>query len=572
MSASRRRPVGDAAARPARPPSAARERRRSQQANHPDKVPPRTAKHGAPAARTERPNGLRYSWLRGIRRRVITLGVAAVVLYGVAPAVLEVLGAYRRLTDVDPLWWIAVVAMSAAGTWCMCALQRLALNRARWFPVVTSQLAGAAFSKVVPGGSAAAAALQARMLTESGLPAAAVGTGPTAGALLLLGALAGLPLLVLPAVLLGEQIPDGLRQTAAVGLTVFAVLFAVGALLLVSDQIMRAVGRGLRAADLRLRRGEARSEGLPQRLFDERDLLRRSLGGAWVRAVALAARALDLRLPVPVRSAPGRRGAAAAVRRAPGLLRRAVARAAPAHPGWARRRRGRAHGDLGARGSRRGAGGAGHACLPSGLVLASAAGRSDRLGVAPPTLRRRTAPVPAAGVALTRHRARPLNRPEAASNWRSRHTTDTPWMRVIVVGVGAVGATALESLYEHHQCTAVDLDAARLKRMSDLFDVRVVHGNGAGRSALREAGVDRADLVLACTARDEANLVTAMLVRRFSSARTVIRTADMAYLETWRAGDLDVDFIVSSEFETASAVSRVVGSPGRPPGRFLPRR
>ena len=58
-------------------------------------------------------------------------------------------------------------------------------------------------------------------------------------------------------------------------------------------------------------------------------------------------------------------------------------------------------------------------------------------------------------------------------------------MRVIVVGVGAVGATALESLYEHHQCTAVDLDAARLKRMSDLFDVRVVHGNGAGRSALR---------------------------------------------------------------------------------------
>lgn len=289
MPASRRRPTGDAAARPATPPPPASERRRSQRPNHPDKVPPRTAKHGAPAARAERPSDLRHSWLRGIRRRVITLGVAAVVLYGVAPAVLEVLGAYRRLTDVDPLWWIAVVAMSAAGTWCMCALQRLALNRARWFPVVTSQLAGAAFSRVVPGGSAAAAALQARMLTQSGLPPAAVGTGLTAGALLLLGALAGLPLLVLPAVLLGQRIPDGLLQTAAVGLAVFAVLFAVGALLLVSDRIMRAVGRGLRAADLRLRRGQARSEGLPQRLFDERELLRRSLGGAWVRAVALAA-------------------------------------------------------------------------------------------------------------------------------------------------------------------------------------------------------------------------------------------------------------------------------------------
>ncbi len=135
-------------------------------------------------------------------------------------------------------------------------------------------------------------------------------------------------------------------------------------------------------------------------------------------------------------------------------------------------------------------------------------------------------------------------------------------MRVIVVGAGAVGATALESLYEHHECTAIDLDATRLKRVSDLFDVRVVRGDGAGRAALLEAGVDRADLVLACTARDEANLVTGMLVRRFSSARVVIRTADMAYLETWRGGDLDVDFVVSSEFETASAVSRVVGVPG----------
>jgi trk system potassium uptake protein TrkA len=62
--------------------------------------------------------------------------------------------------------------------------------------------------------------------------------------------------------------------------------------------------------------------------------------------------------------------------------------------------------------------------------------------------------------------------------------------------------------------------------------------------------------------RDEANLVTAMLVRRLSQARTVIRTGDMAYLDTWRAGDLDVDFIVSTEFETASAVARLIGVPG----------
>jgi trk system potassium uptake protein len=135
-------------------------------------------------------------------------------------------------------------------------------------------------------------------------------------------------------------------------------------------------------------------------------------------------------------------------------------------------------------------------------------------------------------------------------------------MRVIVVGAGAVGRTAVESLHEHHECTVVDLDAARLKEVSDSLDVRVVRGDGAGREALQAAEVKRADLVLACMPRDEANLVTAILVRRLSGARTVIRTHDTAYLETWRGGDLDVDFIVSSELEAANAVARLVGVPG----------
>jgi trk system potassium uptake protein TrkA len=133
---------------------------------------------------------------------------------------------------------------------------------------------------------------------------------------------------------------------------------------------------------------------------------------------------------------------------------------------------------------------------------------------------------------------------------------------VIVVGAGAVGRTAAESLHEHHECTVVDLDPVRLKQVSDSLDVRVVRGDGAGREALQTAEVKRADLVLACMPRDEANLVTAMLVRRLSAARTVIRTGDTAYLDTWRGGDLDVDFIVSTEFQTASAVARQVGVPG----------
>jgi trk system potassium uptake protein len=135
-------------------------------------------------------------------------------------------------------------------------------------------------------------------------------------------------------------------------------------------------------------------------------------------------------------------------------------------------------------------------------------------------------------------------------------------MRVIVVGAGHVGQTAVESLHEAHDCTVIDLDAVRLRAMSHAFDVQVVEGNGAGREALQDAGIARAELLLACTSRDEANLVAAMLARRLSSVRTVVRTTDMGYLQAWSEGDLDVDFMVSSELETANAIARVVGVPG----------
>src|SRR5688500_20213159 len=42
---------------------------------------------------------------------------------------------------------------------------------------------------------------------------------------------------------------------------------------------------------------------------------------------------------------------------------------------------------------------------------------------------------------------------------------------------------------------------------------------------------------------------------------TIVRTTNPEYLEVWREGQLDVDFIVSSEVETAYAILRTVGVP-----------
>jgi len=223
-----------------------------------------------------------------MRRRVLGLALSALVLYGVAPAVIDVLGGWRDLDRLTPAWWLAVIVTQLAGWVCLWALQRLALRRPRWFPVATSQLASGALGRVVPGGAAATAALQYRMLSQAGLSQATVATGLTAGSLLLILALAAMPVLAVPALIAGRRIPSGLLEAGALALVVFAFIFAVCALLMVSDRAIRWVGGAITTVLRRVRPRKPAPTDLPERLMNERDLIRRTLGRSWPKALAYA--------------------------------------------------------------------------------------------------------------------------------------------------------------------------------------------------------------------------------------------------------------------------------------------
>jgi trk system potassium uptake protein TrkA len=135
-------------------------------------------------------------------------------------------------------------------------------------------------------------------------------------------------------------------------------------------------------------------------------------------------------------------------------------------------------------------------------------------------------------------------------------------VRIVIVGAGQVGSTVVEALHDEHDVTVIDLDAARLSALSYRYDLTTIEGNGASRRTLLDAGIREADLLIACTSRDEPNLIAAMFARRISpETRTVVRTTNVEYLDAWRERELDVDLIVSPELETAYAISRIIGVP-----------
>jgi trk system potassium uptake protein TrkA len=135
-------------------------------------------------------------------------------------------------------------------------------------------------------------------------------------------------------------------------------------------------------------------------------------------------------------------------------------------------------------------------------------------------------------------------------------------VKILVIGAGQVGTTIIEALRSEHSVTVVDTDAVRLSALSYRYDILTLEGNGASRRVLLEAGIAETDLVIACTQRDEVNIVAGILAERLApDARTIVRTQNVEYLEVWRERQLDVDFVVSSELETANAIARIVGIP-----------
>ena len=218
---------------------------------------------------------------RTVIKRIVLMVVAVVSLYLVGPAVLELFDEWPRVKDLDPLLLQMIVLAQVAAFACLWVVQRVALGSREWLPVVTSQLAGNAAARVLPGGGAAGGALQYSMLVRAGLPGPATARGVTAASLLITGIVFALPALALPAVLAGTPIDRTLARAAWAGAAALVLLVAAGALLLFSDAPLRIAGRALQAVLNRVRRRRPPGEGLPDRLLAERDVIRDVFRERW---------------------------------------------------------------------------------------------------------------------------------------------------------------------------------------------------------------------------------------------------------------------------------------------------
>ncbi|MDN4482121.1 potassium channel family protein [Demequina lignilytica] len=97
-------------------------------------------------------------------------------------------------------------------------------------------------------------------------------------------------------------------------------------------------------------------------------------------------------------------------------------------------------------------------------------------------------------------------------------------MKVLIAGAGSVGRSIARDLLEHgHEVLLVDSSPAAM-RVAQVAEAEWMLADVCEMSALRDAGVEQMDVVVAATGDDKANLVVSFLAKtEFGVPRTVAR-------------------------------------------------
>ena len=138
-------------------------------------------------------------------------------------------------------------------------------------------------------------------------------------------------------------------------------------------------------------------------------------------------------------------------------------------------------------------------------------------------------------------------------------------LNIIIVGCGKVGATLTEQLTkEGHDITLIDKNSQRLQNLTNLYDVMGIIGNGASYSVQMEAGIDKADLIIAVTNSDELNLLCCTVAKRVGNncaAIARVRTPDYSTEAGYLREKLGLAMIINPELETAKEAARILYLP-----------
>ena len=137
-------------------------------------------------------------------------------------------------------------------------------------------------------------------------------------------------------------------------------------------------------------------------------------------------------------------------------------------------------------------------------------------------------------------------------------------LNIIIVGCGNIGENLAEQLGEPgNNVTVVDLSPERVRAVSERYDVMGVVGNGATYATQLEAGVEKADLLIAVTGSDELNLLCCLLAQKKGHCRTIacVESSEYNTEADYFKEELGLAMVINPKRAAAEEIRRVLRFP-----------
>jgi trk system potassium uptake protein len=118
---------------------------------------------------------------------------------------------------------------------------------------------------------------------------------------------------------------------------------------------------------------------------------------------------------------------------------------------------------------------------------------------------------------------------------------DDPARRVIIAGGGHIGYRLAKNLEHSNQVKLIERDPRRARKVSELLEKAIVlRGEAADEELLVEENIDSADVFVAVTNSEEANILAAMLAKRLGAHKVMALINKPSYTELVESGTIDI--------------------------------
>lgn len=141
-------------------------------------------------------------------------------------------------------------------------------------------------------------------------------------------------------------------------------------------------------------------------------------------------------------------------------------------------------------------------------------------------------------------------------------------MKIIIYGANEIGSIIAGEFFEDHDIIVIDSDASRLEKFNNL-DLATIVGEASNINILKDAGIKEADVFIACTCLDEANIVACLMAKQLSNALTACfvskkecrNSLNIVKESMQKEGSLYIDYVIWPERLLVQEIFRIITVP-----------